>query len=1085
MFANFVVEIRIKNMKKLFVICCLGISSVGASAQLTDSWDQAWINPPISASPGCYYYWDTGNISKYGITKDLEAMKAIGIDEPFVANVVGKRAKPGPVKVFTEDWWNCMVHAANEAKRLGMHIGYFNCPGWSQSGGPWVKPTETMRYLISRETRVNDGKKLNLNIKELFDSISRKNLQLVSVQAFPVPLYDDFRIADLRPKVQAEGLEQAAKLFDGEMATCVSSKNKVSTITLSLSKADTFRSLQIYPADRPMKGYVVMEAEDGKGGWKEVCRMAIDRDKLDTAVGPMTEGALTANFPDVTASQFRFVFHTDKGIKLREISLNKAARLACSTEKQLGKLWPYPEVTATCYNWPVTVQPNQSSLTVPLNQVKDLTSMVDGQGNLQWRSPKGKWVVLVTAMSPTNVFNSPCIPEASGYEIDKMNKKIAEAHVDSFIGKLMARIPAESKNAVRHVVADSYEKGAENWTDGMAKDFVARYGYDPMPYLPVLTGRIVEDAEHSERFLWDLRRFIADRIATEYIGGLRDRSHHYGLKLWMENYGHWGYPGEFLNYGGASDEVSGEYWVTKPQRGPVEVRCASSAAHIYGKQRVSAESFTDSGTTFNTQPDQLKARGDWAMCQGINHYVLHVYLHQPDDRKPGITAWFGTDFNRNNTWFSRAKSWVDYLRRSCAMLQQGHPVADVAYYIGENTPKMTGEQTPAMPNGYDFDFINAEVLMKATVAKNHRILLPSGVSYAVLVLPSDNTMRPAVAAKIAELMKQGANVVGNAPETSPSLEDYPRCDSLVAQYAQRLSSLLSPEVPLDETLHRLGWIEDCKTPAGFLYTHRQEGDRHIYFVSNQNGKVMDADIAFRVEGMLPELWDAVSGKRNVAFHYHEEKGKTIVPLHFESNGSWFVVFRNKKPSSIQTTSNIIVDNVTSTATKQAVPDSSKSSILLTIDRPWKVTFRPTYAPAFESEFNTLADWSTNENPGIKYFSGTAVYENSFTYKPKKKEQAKDVCLDLGGVKGMATMRINGVELPTLWTAPYRQSVAPYLKKGKNRVEIEVVNCWWNRLAGDAKPGSKPVTWTTNKVVNAKSKLMSSGLLGPVSLIISE
>ena len=1066
--------------KRIIILASMGLAVFGLPAQGLDAWDDAWLNPPLSASPGCYYYWDTGNISKYGITKDLEAMKAIGIDEPFVANVVGKRAKQGPVKVFTEEWWDCMVHAANEAKRLGMHIGYFNCPGWSQSGGPWVKPTETMRWLISRETRVSGGRKLSLNIRELFDSISRKNLQLVSVQAFPVPLYDDFRIADLHPTVKAEGLGQPEKLFDGEMATVASSKDKVSTITVSLSKADTFRSLQIYPADRTMKGYFVMEAEDGKGGWKEVCRMAIDRDKLDAAVGPMIEGALTANFPDVTASKFRFVFHTDKGIKLREIALNKAARLACSTEKQLGKLWPYPEVTATCYNWPVTVQPKESSLTIPLNQVKDLTGMVDAQGRLQWRSPKGKWVVLVTAMSPTNVFNSPCTPEASGYEIDKMNRKIAEAHVDSFIGKLMARIPAESKDAVRHVVADSYEKGAENWTDGMAEDFEARYGYAPKSYLPVLTGRIVGDAEHSERFLWDLRRFIADRIATEYIGGLRDRSHHYGLKLWMENYGHWGYPGEFLNYGGASDEVAGEYWVTKPQRGEVEVRCASSAAHIYGKQRVSAESFTDSGTTFNTQPDKLKARGDWAMCQGINHYVLHVYLHQPDDRKPGITAWFGTDFNRNNTWFSRAKSWLDYLRRSCAMLQLGHSVADVAYFIGENTPKMTGEQNPAMPKGYDYDFVNAEVLMKATVGNDRRIQLPSGASYAVLVLPSDKTMRPAVAEKIAELVKQGARIVGKAPEASPSLEGYPRCDSLVAQYAQQLSSLLPPSVPLDETLHGLGWIEDCETPAGFLYTHRQDGGKHIYFVSNQNGKVMDAEVAFRVEGMQPELWDAVSGKRTVVAQYREEKGRTVVPLHFESNGSWFVVFRNKTSGNVQTS-----NNSTNNATGQAMSGSSKSSVLLTIDQPWKVTFKPTYAPAFESEFKTLSDWRENGNPGIKYYSGAAVYENTFTYKPKKKERAKDVCLDLGSVKGMATVRINGVELPTLWTSPYRQSVTPYLKKGKNKVEIEVVNCWWNRLAGDAKPGSKPVTWTTNRIVNVKSKLLPSGLLGPVSLVVAE
>lgn len=1049
----------------------------------TDAWSEAWLNPPLSASPGCYYYWDTGNISEYGITKDMEAMKAVGIDEPFVTNVVGKRAPQGPVKVFSETWWNCMTHAADEARRLGMHIGYFNCPGWSQSGGPWVKPTETMRYLVSKEMRVKGGKKVVCNVYDLFDASSRKNLQMVSVQAFPAPLYDDFRIASLHPVVQAQGLAQADKLFDGDMSTSASSDDKVSTIILSLSKADTFRSLQVYPADKTMKGYFTMEAEDGKGGWKEIFRMAIDRDKLDATVGPMVEGALTANFQDVTASKFRFTFHTEKGIKLREIALNKAARMTCSTEKQLGKLWPYPEVTATCYNWPVTVQPSKMSLTVPLGQVKDLTANVDAQGNLSWRSPKGnssngQWIVLVTAMSPTNVFNSPCTPEASGYEIDKMNKKIAEAHVDSFIGKLMARIPEDSRKAVRHVVADSYEKGAENWTEGMADAFVKRYGYDPMPFLPVLTGRIVGDAEHSERFLWDMRRFIADRIASEYIGGLRDRSHHYGLKLWMENYGHWGYPGEFLNYGGASDEVAGEYWISKPQRGPVEVRCASSAAHIYGKPRVSCESFTDGVTNFNTQPGKLKARGDWAMCQGVNHYVLHVYLHQPDDRKPGFTAWFGTDFNRNNTWFSRAKSWVDYIRRSSAMLQQGHPVADVAYFIGENTPKMTGEQTPSMPRGYDFDFINAEVLMKATVGKDKRIQLPSGVSYAVLVLPSDKTMRPGVASKIVDLMSQGAHVVGNAPSASPSLEDYPRCDSLVSSYAKLMvskgtnqgsTSLLSPSSPLDQTLHALGWVEDCKAPAGFLYTHRQEGDKHIYFVSNQSDKAQDAEVAFRVDGMQPELWDAVSGKRYAVSNYRAEGGRTIVPLHFEGSGSWFVIFR--KPTAQQEQA------------QNRLPDFTKATLLQTVDKPWKVTFKPSYAPAFESDFAQLSDWTTNENPAIKYFSGTAVYENTFVCKNSLlKGNAQDVYLDLGEVKGMATIRINDVELPTLWTAPYRQCITPYLKKGKNKLEIEVVNCWWNRLVGDEQPGAKPVTWTTNKVVKENSKLMPSGLMGPVSLM---
>ena len=1071
-------------MKHLLIISCLGISSVGAMAQVTDTFDQVWLNPPMSASPGCYYYWDTGNISQEGITKDLEAMKTIGIDEPFVTNVVGRYVKQGPVKVFSENWWNCMVHAANEAKRLGMHIGYFNCPGWSQSGGPWVKATETMRYLVSGETRIVGGKKISLDVKELFDSIARPKLQLVSVQAFPAPLYDDFKFSDLHPSVKAENLGNAYKLFDGSLATSTSSKTKDSKITLTLKKEDTFRSLQVYPADRILKGYMILEYQTKEGEWKQVCRVQIDRNKLDEAVGPMVQGPLTANFSEITASKFRFTFHTDLGIKLREIVLNKAARMASSTEKQLGKLWPYPEVTATCYDWPKTVQPSQSSLTIPVNKVIDLTSQVDANGQLSWKSPKGKWVVLVTAMKPTEVFNSPCTPEASGYEIDKMNRKIAEAHVDSFIGKLMERIPVENRDAVKHIVADSYEKGSENWTEGMAEAFKARYGYDPLPYLPTLTGRIVGDAEHSERFLWDLRRLVADRIATEYIGGLRDRGHHYGLKLWIENYGHWGYPGEFLNYGGASDEVAGEYWISKPQRGPVEVRCASSAAHIYGKPRVSCESFTDSGTNFNTEPDKLKARGDWAMCQGVNHYVLHVYLHQPDDRKPGVSAWFGTDFNRNNTWFSRGKSWVDYIRRSCALLQQGKSVADVAYFIGENTPKMTGEQTPALPKGYDFDFINAEVLQQASVGKDGRIHLPSGTSYAVLVLPSEKNMRPATAQKIAELMQQGAKVVGKAPQASPSLENYPLCDSLVAGSAKQMAAaLLSPDVPLDKTLAGLGWIEDCQVPDGFLYTHRQAEGKHIYFLSNQKSETRDAEISFRVTGLQPELWDAVTGERRDLTDFRVEKDKTIVPLRFDKNGSWFVVFRKPLTSTGEVSNDgmqIAKDDmqIVKDEAVTIVPNFKELTTVQELAPKWKVTFLPTYAPAFEKTFDKLEDWRVNPDSAVKYFSGKAVYAASF----KVKNADKGLFLDLGEVKGMATVSINGKELPTLWTAPYRLSITPYIKKGKNSLEIEVVNCWWNRLAGDAKlPVEKRVTWTPNPIVSVKSHLLPSGLLGPVTL----
>ena len=259
----------------------------------------------------------------------------------------------------------------------------------------------------------------------------------------------------------------------------------------------------------------------------------------------------------------------------------------------------------------------------------------------------------------------------------------------------------------------------------------------------------------------------------DYVGGLRDACHQHGLKLWLENYGHWGYPAEFLQYGGQTDEVSGEFWATG-DLGSIELRCASSAAHIYGKPIVHAEAFT-SGVLFESTPWSLKRRGDWALTEGINHWVLHVYIHQPwDDRRPGVNAWFSTEFNRHNTWFEQSRAWIDYYRRCDFLLQQGSHVADVAYFIGEDTPKMTGIRKPALPAGYNFDYINAEVIEQRLRVKDGRFVLPDGMSYRLLVLPELDSMRPELLAKIRDLVKAGGTVLGPPPSRSPSMKDYPR-----------------------------------------------------------------------------------------------------------------------------------------------------------------------------------------------------------------------------------------------------------------------------------------------------------------------
>ncbi|RZM10912.1 MAG: glycoside hydrolase family 2, partial [Pedobacter sp.] len=356
------------------------------------------------------------------------------------------------------------------------------------------------------------------------------------------------------------------------------------------------------------------------------------------------------------------------------------------------------------------------------------------------------------------------------------------SHFDAFLGEILRRIPAKDRKTWKVAVEDSYETGGQNWTDGMLDKFKLNYGYDPLPYLPVLNGNVVGSQDMSDRFLWDLRRFIADRVAYDYVGGLREVSNKNGLTTWLENYGHWGFPGEFLQYGGQSDEIAGEFW-SEGELGNIENKAASSAAHIYGKAKVSAESFTAAGKPFARYPEVMKQRGDRFFTEGINNSLLHVFIQQPDERLPGVNAWFGNEFNRHNTWFNYMDLFTSYLKRCNFMLQQGKYVADVAYFIGEDAPKMTGVTDPALPAGYSFDYINAEVLMNRVKVKNNKLVLSDGMTYSMLVLPKLETMRPELLEKIRDLVKEGATILGPSPLRSPSLKGYPSADAKVKQIA--------------------------------------------------------------------------------------------------------------------------------------------------------------------------------------------------------------------------------------------------------------------------------------------------------------
>ena len=990
-----------------------------------------------------YWYWISDNISVEGVEHDLEAMKKAGIDRAFIGNIWEDNVKPGKVKALTPEWWEVLHAALKKATELDIEIGIFNSPGWSQSGGPWVQPQQSMRYLAQESiTLEGNGEVQQFTLPSLGEDVSD-----VRVIAMPVPPHKTYT-------------------FDVEKEAGVMAVRE-----LHLPEPVTLRSILFQTEGYLLVDAVVEALVDGE--YRHLRTEHLDRTNMNPNVGfhPLAPIALTV--PDTPTQDIRLTLNGGGQPTRLSVTLSDQPRVERYEEKTLGKMFQSPLPMWDEYMWPTQPEPLQAGVIVQPSQVVDLTEKMQEDGSLEWQVPDGQWLVYRTGMRTTGVKNSPASPEATGLEVDKMSREHVAAHFDAFLGEILRRVPEEDRKSFVAVVEDSYETGGQNWTDDMISSFESTYGYDPTPWIPVLYGQVVGSQDQSERFLWDLRRLIADRVAYDYVGGLRDISNQNGLTTWLECYGHWGFPSEFLMYGGQSDEVSGEFW-SEGSLGDIENRAASSCAHIYGKQKVWAESCTAGGPVFNRYPALMKQRTDRFFCEGINATLLHLSIQQPDDTTfPGISAWFGNEFNRKNTWFSQMDLFSDYLRRCNMMLQQGRYVADVAYYIGEDAPKMTGETKPAMPRGYSFDYINAEILEQSTV-EDGLLTLPGGMQYRVLVLPQQKTMRPEVLDCIAELVRKGLAIVGPQPEASPSMQDYPECDERVRELAEEMwqnpaygEGRIYPDgTELQTILDDLGVLPDCMADESVPYTyiHRTLRGADVYFVSNQSGQPQTFDALFRLSGKAPDAWDPVTGERRQLPQFSQPaKGQTLVPLHLEPFQSLFIVFDSKR---------------------KAVDDAlnyPEPQVIAAVDAPWTVTFQPERrGPAQPQTFQQLTDWSQSDDESIRYYSGSATYETVLNL-----DELPDgpLYLDLGRVMVMARVWVNGEYAGGVWTSPYRVPVAGLLKQGENTVRIEVVNNWRNRLIGDARlPEAERKTYATVNPYNAASDLQPSGLMGPVQLV---
>ena len=752
----------------------------------------------------------------------------------------------------------------------------------------------------------------------------------------------------------------------------------------------------------------------------------------------------------------------------------------------------------------VLAMPEQSNA-VPVSEIIDLSPKMDGSGKLNWEAPAGAWRILRFGRTTTGANCNPAPPGGKGLECDKLDREGVDAHFDGYVSRVLTNAGAATGRSLRCVFIDSYEVGNQDWSPSFREEFQKRRGYDPVPWLATMkTNLLVGDAGMTKRFKQDWKRTIAGLFADNYYGYMAERVHQYpGLKLGIEPY--YG-PFDTLTVGSRGDEVAAEFWQEPAPWGWDTLKPVASSAHTAGIRIVGAEAFTGQPQHAKWQQDPyaLKAVGDRAFCSGINQLILHTSAHQPwTNAYPGMTMGFwGTHFGRTQTWWNQASGWLDYLARCQYLLQQGRFIGDVCFLNPGGKP--AGLNLPA---GYDGDACSEELFLKSITVVDGRLTLPSGMSYRVLVLPDRDTMLPAVARKVRELVNAGATVVGPRPDSSPSLQDYPACDQEVQQIAAELwdSGRVISKKPLGTLLADLHLKPDFKADAGkVLWIHRRIGDAEVYFISNQEATGRVVNCTFRVEGRQPELWDAMTGEIREAGTFSVEDGLTRMPIQFIPRGSIFVVFQ--QPGHPAT----------------GGPNWSEFKPVQKIGGAWTVRFDPRWGGPGEVKFKSLGDWSKRKEPGIRYYSGTAVYEKEFP-APRTARDTR-IFLDLGKVKNLAEVWLNGTNLGIVWKPPFRVEISGVLHPGQNKLEVRVTNLWPNRLIGDEqqpddcvwdhartwdvdgktiqvgqplkevpawlregtpRPSAGRYTMTSWKFYTKDSPLLESGLLGPVRILNSE
>lgn len=864
-----------------FPLSALALLATPLLAAAADPLAQGFDRPPPAARPQTFWHWMNGNVSREGITLDLEAMSRIGVGGAMIFD--GSDYLPaGPADYLAPHWRELMTHAFKEGNRLGIEIGMSNAPGWSSSGGPWVKPEMAMQQLVWAETTVTGGAPVALDLAR-----PQTNLGFYRdafVIAFPALPAEAGRYEDAISRLSI-GSAPADKMIlsDGLLATTLAMAPE-NPLLLEFAQPVELHALTAFPsATGRFPRLSVAASVDGKE-FAAVC----------TVAAPGRHGILAPAVREFAPVRARFVRVTAATAgELGEFVLHRTPRIVD---------W----VAKANFDYRVTGQlpvpaPVAATAAVDPAQVRDLTSHLKGD-RLEWEAPAGAWTILRIGHTPTGKNNVAASAAGRGLEIDKFNAAATEFHFRQVIDRVAADAAAAGAQGPSSVIIDSYEAGMQNWTENFPAEFKRRVGYEIAGYLPALCGRFVGTAGEAERFLFDFRRVQADLVAEHYYGRMHALVRERGLRFYVEGYG----TGNFdeLRVAGLSDVPMTEFWTRTPWTPNRVVKMVSSAAHVYGKAVVGAEAFTGEFKTSRwlEYPYALKILGDDMSAQGVNHFVFHRYAHQPHPTAmPGVSLGpYGFAFERTNTWFSQGRPWLDYLARTHHLLQQGTYAADVLYFSGERSPDPSQYALPVLPPGYTYDVVNADVLLHRVAVRDGDYVLPEGGRYKLLVLPPDlKALRPALLEKLREFVAAGATLVGPMPQFSPTLEGYPQSEIAMLQAARELwaNPRVLARATIAEALQVRGIAPDVswtgpRLDAALSWQHRRIADGDLFFVANRQRRVEEVAVSFRaMAGRQPEIWRPETGERTEAAVFDRVDDRAVVPLRFEPGESVFVLFR--------------------------------------------------------------------------------------------------------------------------------------------------------------------------------------------------